>query len=157
MAYLRIMTSAEFSDFKLDVSKRYAKERVLSDDCSDAQANTDADNVLDGLLPDGVATDDNHLLVIVETNADLVVGTVWAQIRLRNLKKTAHILDLHIFETYRRKGYGRLAMQLVEQRLFSEGVMKITLHVFGHNTSAIQLYQNLGFQAHSISMTKTLQ
>jgi ribosomal protein S18 acetylase RimI-like enzyme len=157
MAYLRDMTSSEFSDFKLDVSKRYAQEKVQSGDWSNARANTEANTALEKLLPDGLATNENYLLAIVETNSNLVIGTVWVQIRMINLKKNAHILDLFIFNQHRRKGYGRLAMQLVELKLLSEEVVKVTLHVFGHNTAAIQLYHNLGFQTQSISMAKTLQ
>lgn len=71
-------------------------------------------------------------------------------------KKHCFIADLEIDEHYRRQGYGRATMLHCETIAKAENAHAIRLHVFGFNSAAISLYDNIGYTATSQQMEKVL-
>lgn len=59
---------------------------------------------------------------------------------------TPTIVNVGILDQYRGKGYGRLLMNYLMEFLLEEGYKEVKLKVAADNSSAIKLYENLGFK-----------
>jgi len=70
----------------------------------------------------------------------------------------AFIDELYIVPAHRRRGFGRQAMALVEQKAREMGVNAIHLEVDPGNDSALELYRRTGYRNHDrFLMTKWLK
>ncbi len=69
----------------------------------------------------------------------------------------AHIFLLYVKPDYRRQGIGKALMRYVENWALSRGDRQIGLQVFGSNTPALNLYQQLGYATQSLWMVKHLK
>ena len=67
-----------------------------------------------------------------------------------------YIFDFMLDETQQGKGYGKQAMLALEEVAKEMGIETLALHVFAHNTIAINLYKNLGYKVTSQNMKKML-
>ena len=74
----------------------------------------------------------------------------------RSAIREAFILDIKIFEEFRRRGYARLALQEMERLVRKAGLSRISLHVFAYNQPAQALYAALGFVVTGLNMQKVL-
>jgi RimJ/RimL family protein N-acetyltransferase len=59
-----------------------------------------------------------------------------------------HVADLGLMVAsgYRRRGIGRALLERAVEWAQTVGVIKLELHVFPHNTAAIALYEQFGFE-----------
>lgn len=83
------------------------------------------------------------------------VGGLW--FTLDSIKSTAYLYQILIDSSYRGKGYGKLAMSLLEDYCKEYGMKQISLNVFGYNTPARHLYQGIGYEDVQCRMRKNLQ
>ena len=67
---------------------------------------------------------------------------------LEFLGRDAFIDEFFLIESHRSRGWGRKAMEFVEEYARSQGVRAIHLEVVHSNRSALEVYQRLGFQDH---------
>lgn len=67
-----------------------------------------------------------------------------------------YVWDIVIDPSFRGRGYGRAAMQAIEEHARARGVAIIELNVFAHNTIARQLYGSLGYVEGGVRMVKEL-
>jgi ribosomal protein S18 acetylase RimI-like enzyme len=67
-----------------------------------------------------------------------------------------NILDIIIEPESRGKGYGKLAMSALEEKVKGLDISRIALNVFGHNKTARKLYESLGYETVSSTMMKTI-
>jgi len=67
-------------------------------------------------------------------------------------------IGIIIDSPYRNKGYGHIAMELINQEAIRLGKRKISLKVFAENKQAINVYESAGFEKkeHQITMEKYL-
>jgi ribosomal protein S18 acetylase RimI-like enzyme len=79
-----------------------------------------------------------------------------AQVGWRAPPPSAVIYDFVVYEEFRRRGYGRQTLTALEEKAKELGLDTISLHVFGHNQSAIALYQQAGYETTSLYMAKKL-
>jgi ribosomal protein S18 acetylase RimI-like enzyme len=107
------------------------------------------------LLPKGLATPDHRFHSIVRLPDRKPIGMLWIQIQ-SSPRPASFVFNIEIFKPFRRRGYATQAMKLLEHDARSLGLENIRLHVFGHNTAARSLYENLGYVATNIQMTKRL-
>ncbi|CEO08282.1 GNAT family N-acetyltransferase [Paraclostridium sordellii] len=142
MSILREMSSIEFENYIDNAVKSYAKEKIESGNWTED----------DKLLPNGVNSNNNYLFSILN-EIDKVIGMIWLNVKENNL---GFIYDLNIFKEYQGKGYGLKAMEEIESIARSLELEKIELHVFGHNTKAINLYEKLNYKKTNIIMNKKL-
>ncbi len=70
------------------------------------------------------------------------VGVIWLSMQ----PPSARVCSIFIEETFRRKGFAKEAMRLVEDYCALAGVDFISLNVFDYNTPAMKLYRNLGYE-----------
>ncbi|CEP95493.1 N-acetyltransferase GCN5 [[Clostridium] sordellii] len=142
MSILREMSSIEFENYIDNAIKSYAKEKIESGNWTED----------DKLLPNGVNSNNNYLFSILN-EIDKVIGMIWLNVKENNL---GFIYDLNIYKEYQGKGYGLKAMEEIESIARSLELEKIELHVFGHNTKAINLYEKLNYKKTNIIMNKKL-
>jgi ribosomal protein S18 acetylase RimI-like enzyme len=142
-----------------------ASMRVLVEDYVDslvqdlhmdpADARTSTEQTISKVFPDGVATP--GMLFFAGDVAGESVGWVWAALpEAPERPETAHIYSLYVHQAYRRRGFGRALMRAIEAELARRGVPRVALNVFGHNKEAIALYEGLGYEPASLTMSKPL-
>ncbi len=69
----------------------------------------------------------------------------------------SHIFLLYVTPEHRRQGIGKALMQYLEDWAKQRGDRQIGLQVFPSNTTALNLYHQLGYQEQSLWMVKSLQ
>ncbi len=68
----------------------------------------------------------------------------------------AYVIELYVSRAYRRRGVGRLLMDVAEEWARGRGLQRIALNVAAHNEAARRLYETLGYEMESVRMTKAL-
>ncbi|WP_279582789.1 GNAT family N-acetyltransferase [Fodinicola feengrottensis] len=147
------MTPAEYEKFATQVIEDYAAQKVLSGEAHPEAAVGYAREETEKLLPDGIRTADMLLLTGYADNQP--IGALW--LALPSPQRTqAWIFMLLVDETQRGRGYGRAIMVAAEDVLTARGIHELGLNVFGHNTVARRLYEDLGYQVTAQQMAKRL-
>lgn len=152
MTILRQMSSTEFEQYIDNAVKVYAQEKIESGNWTEDEAFHKSKSEYNKLLPSGVYSNNNHLFSILN-EANEVIGMIWL---CEKGNGSAFIYDISIYEDYQCKGYGLRAMEEIESKARTLGLEKIELHVFGHNTRAISLYEKLNYKATNILMSKKI-
>lgn len=149
---LRIMSQGEFEHYFQDKIKRFSD--VLTENIHEHgdEPSVKAFKQLQSLLPEGIETPNHHLFNI--QRGEQVIGFVW--IKVEEEKKSAFLYEIYIFEEYRGKGFGTETMKRLEGFLQQKEIHYFKLHVFGSNTGARKLYEELGFEVAGINMLKSL-
>jgi ribosomal protein S18 acetylase RimI-like enzyme len=80
---------------------------------------------------------------------DLKIGYLWLEVE--GDKSEAFICDIHIFNQFRGKSYGRHSILKTKDFLLNIGVHTIGLCVFGSNLPARGLYLSMDFKDKSFS------
>lgn len=150
------MNEEEYQAYYNGAVQNYAAEHVKGGRWQPETAVQEAKREYDELLPQGVATPNQFLFTIRDSESDTPVGMIWYALRQKGPKQIAFIYDVSIKPEHRRKGYAQAAFEAVEDLVKAQGVSVIDLHVFGHNQAAIELYQKIGFQTTNLLMRKTL-
>ncbi|WP_437587716.1 GNAT family N-acetyltransferase [Sorangium sp. So ce1000] len=151
---LRPIEAAELDAFVELVVSSYARERASAVDAWTEDTRRNARSQVQALLPQGLATPDQHLYSVLEGNA--VVGHLWIGMNDVDGFRSAFIYDIHLCEDARGRGLGRQVMALAEETARGLGARDIELHVFAQNTRARRLYEGLGYRITSVSMRKRL-
>jgi ribosomal protein S18 acetylase RimI-like enzyme len=146
-----------YRDYKRNLVRHYAADKVRAGAWSQAEAEGRAARDVDGLLPEGPATQGHLLYAVREDSTDAEVGIVWFALRDSGVGRSVWIYDIIIHEDFRRRGYASRTLELVEERARDLGAKSVELHVFGHNRGARALYEKLGYNITSITMAKPIQ
>jgi len=149
------MTQAQFDVWLPEAIKGYAHEHVVDGRWSEAEAEEKSRAEYEQLLPQGIATPDNHLWTIVRSGDRAEVGLLWINVR-QTPKPHVFVYNIEIHPDYRRRGYVEQAMLALEKEARRMGAGTIRLHVFGHNSAARPLYEKLGYYPTNIVMAKDL-
>jgi ribosomal protein S18 acetylase RimI-like enzyme len=107
------------------------------------------------LLPDGVDTHDNYLLSIINEH-NQKAGFIWLALQQTGVLRTLTVVNILVYEQFRRRGYATQALRLAEEKARALGIERVTLQVFGHNTLAQSLYEKMGYRATNIYMAHDL-
>lgn len=153
MSPLRPMTEAEFAVWCDSIIPDYAAEKVKSGEWLETDALDRSRESLDGLLPRGIETPDNHLFTIVGPAGESV-GMLWFAVKERSESRIAYVYNIAIDPRFRRQGHAERAFDALGREASRLGLKGIALHVFGHNRGARSLYEKLGFEATDITMFK---
>ncbi|MEU0991839.1 GNAT family N-acetyltransferase [Streptomyces sp. NPDC005953] len=151
---VRPMTDDEYASWSRTGLQEYARnwaDRGFSPE--EARAKAEAD--LATALPDGLATADARLQVLIgegETVGLLYLG----QREVRPGEHGAFVYDVEVGSRWRGRGYGRALMLLAERGAWEDGTRIIGLHVFAGNTPALALYESLGYRTDTVNFAKPL-
>jgi ribosomal protein S18 acetylase RimI-like enzyme len=155
MVQLVPMTENDFQRFIAWAIDDFAHEQIKAGAWPEENATELAQKTFEARLPQGLSSPDQYLYMIVRKD-DVQVGQVWWGIQEQGGNRFATLNDYHIFNEYRRQGYGGEAMVEMENRLRKEGLEMVYLHVFGHNEAARALYRKMGYVERNITMMKNL-
>jgi GNAT superfamily N-acetyltransferase len=148
---LRAMTEPEYEQFTIRVVGDYARQIVDAGEVLPETAEEQARDETEGLLPDGVGT--TNMLLLTAFDDDRPVGSLW--LALPSGRRTvAWVFMVLVDAAERGRGYGRAIMLAAEQELASRGIHELGLNVFGHNTVARKLYEDLGYEITAQQMAK---
>ena len=148
------LDDAPYREYRDHLVRDYAADKVRTGAWSESEAQIRAAKDVDGLLPEGPATQGHFLYSVREDAADAEVGTVWFELRDSGVGRYVWIYDIIINENFRRRGYASRTLELVEARAKELGAKSVELHVFGHNQGAQALYEKVGHSVTSIPMAK---
>jgi ribosomal protein S18 acetylase RimI-like enzyme len=108
------------------------------------------------LLPQGLASPNQHLFTIRDDELGADVGVLWLSVTEHPGGRTGYVYDLAVAPPHRRRGHARAAFLALEAVARELGVDDIGLHVFAHNEGAQALYRGLGYQTTGINMRKRI-
>lgn len=152
---LRPMTESEYSDYIHIAVPTYADEKMKGENLSREQADEVARESFAKLLPHGIASEDQFLRTIIESETGKAIGTLWYAKRATP-RTHVWIFDFIVDPELRGRGIGAEALRLLEIEVRALGISSIGLHVFGHNESAAGLYEKTGFRTTNRIMVKDL-
>lgn len=156
MLYLKPMDPGEYAPFLDYAITNYAEEKVRAGNYSPDDALRLSTEEYATLLPAGLDTLNSYLFMLVKTENKQKAGFIWLLLEQTGSLRYATVVNVLIYEQFRRQGYGRLAFALIEEYVRSLGLQKITLHVFGHNQAARSLYEQIGYTVTNVHMSKDL-
>ena len=156
MVEFRRMTPADYESWRRASIENYAEENVAAGRWTREEAVSRSEHDFASLLPDGPSTASNYLHSIVDERSSEQVGVVWYAIRREWERDYVFIYDFEIFEAHRRKGYGTEALLHLDDVVRKMGLSLISLHVFGHNRAARELYAKAGYEEKDVIMSKQL-
>ncbi|MBC9715595.1 GNAT family N-acetyltransferase [Streptomyces sp. TRM66268-LWL] len=145
----RPMAEEEYPAWLEDTKAKYVRmwiERGLSEE--EAYAKSEQDHAQ--LLPDGLGTPDMWITCLLDGGE--VAGTIW----VAGQEGSRYVYWVQVTEEFRGRGHGRTLMNLAERDARAAGVGRLALNVYTHNTSAVRLYESLGYQPVSYTVCKPL-
>jgi ribosomal protein S18 acetylase RimI-like enzyme len=151
---LQPMTEPEFASYCEVSIPDYAKEVQRSDGITQAQAMEHARAAWTRILPKGLSTPGHTLSWVQDATSGQRVGHLWLYLDREASK--AFVYDIEIRPEFRRRGYAEAALAAAEEFGRKCGANRLELHVFGHNSGAIALYEKLGFATTHRMMSKPL-
>ena len=153
LVVLRPMTADEYAAYHDESIRGYAEQMVELGGRDTESAQVASEASMRELLPDGLATEGQHLLVAEE--AGQRVGIVWVGAR-SDRSDLWWVWDVEVDPAYRGRGYGRATMVAAEAFVREQGVARLGLNVFGGNRAAIALYDDLGYAVDAQQMSRDL-
>lgn len=153
----REMSDDEFDRFAEWDILDYSKDLIKAGLSSEENALEDAKKSFNELLPQGKSSKDNYIYVVVN-NDNEGVGFIWYQ---KYMEDIAFICDFLILEKFRKQGYGKQTLLLLEKEAKEKALNKVLLNVFKYNKPAFSLYKSLEYKIRdeeneNISMLKDI-
>ena len=112
MVKLEIMNEDEYNAYISLSTEEHINELVEEENLSLEEANEAAKNDLLDMLPEGLYTDSNYIMKIVDDSMKQTVGFIWTLHEFHEGKKQSFICELGIYDQYRRNGYEQLRILL---------------------------------------------
>ena len=153
---LKRMCEDEFHAFRDNAVRGYAEDKLRSGDWVDRDALTLSLQAVHRSAPNGLQTPNQHFFTVYDAATDTKVGWLWYEVRDDGLYRSVYLCDIVIFDEYQRQGYGTACLAELDNQAKSLGIGRVRLHVFGHNTEAMELYQRCGYKITDCTLAKDL-
>lgn len=153
---LKRMDDDEYRVYRDVAARGYAEDKQRSGDWASRDGLTLSLQAFHRFAPNGPQTPDQHLFTVHDAATDTKVGWLWYQVRDDGLYRSAYLCDIMIFDEYQRQGYGTACLAELDNQAKGLGITRVGLHVFGHNTEALKLYQRCGYKITDYHMAKDL-
>ena len=148
------MSEVEFAAYSEQAIPSYAAEHVRAGTYPKEGAVDRARAEWAKIVPQGTKTPGHSVNWIVDAASGARVGHLWSFVDAA--KRQMFIYDIEILPEHRRRGYAEAAILALGPIGRAGGATTLGLHVFGHNTGAIALYEKLGFATTHRMMAKPL-
>ena len=136
------MTAAEFETFRNRNRRRYAQELLLTKQTEvEAHAMAEAQGALDEVLPQGLDTPLNYIL-LARDDLGRAVGEVWCD---TTEPDTVFLNDLYVYTKNRKQGVGDAIVAAVEQIAEKGDFGRVVTHVYHENKAAAALFARRGY------------
>ena len=154
MVKLVPMEPADYPAYLENSIVEYAEDKVKSGQWKESESLEKSRGEFLHLLPDGVHTKNEFIYSIVNEETNQKIGILWVEVKMEETPRRAFGYDFIVYEPFRGQGFGKQALQALDKILISMDVESMGLHVFGHNTTAFELYKKMGFEITNINMRK---
>ena len=152
------MNDDEFEEYLKAAVQKYAKEKVESGSWKEEESLELSNREFKRHLPNGIATKGHYLFNLKDKNTNRNVGMIWVGLKNPdNREDGAWIWDFIVNESERGRGFGKDALIALDRFLGNIGQNKVSLHVFGHNEIAINLYKKSGYRITDLVMSKDIK
>ncbi len=151
---LRAMADEEFPNYREEAMRLFAADQVQSDGVSEEAAMGTARASFERNLPRGLETPGHTVNWVVDAKTGARVGHLW--LFLAPDAPRAYVYDILVLPEFRRRGYAEATLASAESIARAHGATRLELHVFGHNSGALALYEKLGFRTTHRMMAKPL-
>ena len=155
MVTLKPMTEDEYQIFIEKSFRKFLREQGM-EKTNKSQLDQQLREKRQQMLPNGLQTPNHFFFSIIDDETQTKVGDLWFAVEEKEGEKYIFIYDIHIDKAFRRKGFGSQAFRAMEDKAKAMGIHKTTLHVFGHNTPAREMYKKLGYIETHVMMEKTI-
>ncbi|MCL2462050.1 MAG: GNAT family N-acetyltransferase [Defluviitaleaceae bacterium] len=142
----RDMTENEFSAYCDKAIGGYAEDLIHAGFAAEEDAAGISRDEYAKILPKGFHTPDADFHVILNSENEEAGIILVKEILLG----VALIMDIEIKERFRRRGYARDALLLVESELAARYFSMIVLNVFEYNAGAKKLYESCGYTVFNV-------
>jgi ribosomal protein S18 acetylase RimI-like enzyme len=150
------MTTEEYDTYRTRSEREYAEEMAASGQL-DLEAALQRSRVeFAELLPEGPDSPGMHLWTAETGDPAEPVGMGWIELRDRAAGASAWIYDIRVDSSRRGQGLGRAVLEALHDAARERGATSIALNVFGHNTTAIRLYDSMGYAVTAQQMKRDL-
>ncbi|MCQ4086448.1 GNAT family N-acetyltransferase [Saccharibacillus sp. JS10] len=153
---LEPMNEEEFRVYRARAVIEFAEDKVKAGTWNEEESLKLSEESYRKYLPDGIHTEGHHLYMIRQPNEQKQIGNIWLHVSEAPAGTVAFLYDIVIEEEYRGKGFGQATMQALDEAARSLGATTIGLHVFGHNETALHVYQKAGYVITDYQMSKKL-
>lgn len=143
---IRKMTGSEFETFYKWSIEHQAAELMEESNMSREDAIRETVEEVSGMLPDGMDTEHNYLMSIIEVDSGETAGFIWTIHEVTDGRRQSFVCDFAIWESKRRKGYAEAALRLAEAAAAEAGCQESVLFVSDSNEAALALYKKCGYQ-----------
>jgi len=143
---IRKMTDGEFERFFRWSMEQHAQELMEGSHLSREAAVREAQEELSRMLPDGLHTNGNYLMTILEANSEENAGFIWTIHEETAGRKQSFLCDFAVWEEKRRKGYASCALHLAETMTAEALCRESVLFVADWNEPAKALYEKCGYR-----------
>lgn len=150
---LRPMTSVEYDDWLPRVKSGYVRDKARWGGWPEGLAREIADKQFASLLPDGLATVSQHVLIAEARGVR--VGHLWLHLP-DGAGQIAFVCEIEVDDAMRGRGYGRAIMLAGEEFAREHGASSLRLNVFAENVVARRLYESMNFAVTDMVMMKSL-
>jgi ribosomal protein S18 acetylase RimI-like enzyme len=150
------MDEAAYLRFHARAVQHYAEENVAAGRWPAEGALDRSEQAHQKLLPQGLATPDQHLFNVLDAASGAEVGVLWLAVTEHPNGRSGYVYDIQITPEHRRRGHARAAFVALEDVARDLGLVDIGLHVFAHNDGAQALYRALGYETTGINMQKRI-
>ncbi len=150
------MTQEEYATYRGRSEQEYARQIADSGQLDLETALQRSAVEFAQLLPDGTDSPGMHLWTAESGDPAEPVGLGWIELRTRTSGVSAWIYDIEVAAARRGEGLGRGIMGALHEAARRLGATSISLNVFGHNATAIHLYDSLGYAVTAQQMKREL-
>jgi ribosomal protein S18 acetylase RimI-like enzyme len=137
------LSPVDFARRRASLITSYACAIMTPRELTEAEAAAEAARDVAERLPRGAATRGQLMRKALVDGTE--VGWIWVSLPGPAMPEQAWINDVEVDPEFRSRGYAAAIITAAEAELAGLGVSRLGLNVFGDNTTAIRLYQRLGF------------
>jgi RimJ/RimL family protein N-acetyltransferase len=156
MTKLTPMNQTEFDAFMEISMADHIQGQIKAGSWHAEDADDNMQKLRAQILPQGLVTP-NQNFFNVQNDLEEIVGGLWYMIAEREGKHLIFVVDIQIYEPFRRRGFGTQAFRLMENQARDLGITTIALNVFKHNQQAKSMYEKLGYVGKGENMVKELK